>query len=121
MLAHFAGNMRKDIALPGKIDAKHRPGQNLRHGAFSDDLFFFRHRAANIPRQRTTLKTSTSQGAAVSNPLPPADLEIVPNVGVEKLLWLALTGIARAKGSAGIPEAPRVSTTRRCGEARPRL
>ena len=58
MLAHFAGNMRKDIALPGKIDAEHRPRQNLRHSALRNDLFFLRHCAANIPRQRPALKAA---------------------------------------------------------------
>ena len=40
--------MRKDIALAGKIYAEHRSRQNLRHGAFDNDLFFLRHCAANI-------------------------------------------------------------------------
>jgi hypothetical protein len=42
--------------LAGKIDAEHRPRQNLRHGALNGDLFFLRHCAPNIPRQRTPLK-----------------------------------------------------------------
>jgi hypothetical protein len=34
--------------LAGKIYAEHRSRQNLRHGAFDNDLFFLRHFAANI-------------------------------------------------------------------------
>jgi hypothetical protein len=44
--------------LAGKIDAEHRPRQNLRHGALRDDLFFLRHCTANITRQLTPLKAS---------------------------------------------------------------
>ena len=35
--------MRKNIPLAGQIDAEHRSGQDLRHGAFGNDLLFFRH------------------------------------------------------------------------------
>jgi hypothetical protein len=48
MLAHFAGDMRKDIALARQIDTEHRARQDVGHSAFSDDLLFLRHRAANI-------------------------------------------------------------------------
>src|SRR6266487_6717040 len=47
MLAHFAGDMRKHIALPRKIDTKHRARQHLRHRAFGHDLVFLWH-ALNI-------------------------------------------------------------------------
>src|SRR5690348_512629 len=40
--------MRKHIALAWKIDAKHRSRQHLGYRAFGNDLFFLRHRAANI-------------------------------------------------------------------------
>src|SRR6266567_605510 len=43
MLAHFAGDMRKHIALPWKIDTKHRARQHLRHRAFGHDLVFLWH------------------------------------------------------------------------------
>src|SRR6266550_1701873 len=43
MLAHFAGDMRKHIALPRKIDTKHRARQHLRHRAFGHDLVFLWH------------------------------------------------------------------------------
>src|ERR1051325_1000424 len=58
--------MRKDIALAGKIDTKHRSRQNLGHGAFSDDLFLLRHCAANIletPRRSTTAQVLGSARA----------------------------------------------------------
>jgi hypothetical protein len=48
MFAHFTGDMREDIALTREIHPEHRPRQNLRHRTFGDDLFFFRHGAANI-------------------------------------------------------------------------
>jgi hypothetical protein len=36
--------------LTRKIDTEHRPRKDLSHSTFGDDLFFFRHRAANIRR-----------------------------------------------------------------------
>ena len=45
MLAHLAGNMSQDVAIPRQIDAEHRPGQHLRHRSFRHDLFFLRHEA----------------------------------------------------------------------------
>jgi hypothetical protein len=35
--------MGEDIALAGKIDAKHRAWQHLRHRSFHYDLLLFRH------------------------------------------------------------------------------
>ena len=121
MLAHFTGNMRKDIALAGKIDAEHRSRQNLRHGALRDDLFFLRHCAANIPRQLTPLKASAFQGAAISSPPFLGELETVAATVLEKIPSITLNGTVPAKVLASIREAPHVSTTRRSGEARPRL
>src|SRR5713226_9294210 len=54
MLAHFAGDMRKHIALARKIDAKHRARQHLSHRTFGHDLFFFGHRV-NYTLERTSL------------------------------------------------------------------
>src|SRR5215471_4803642 len=48
VLAHFAGNMGKDIALTRKIDTEHGARQHLSHSTFGDDLLFLRHRVANI-------------------------------------------------------------------------
>jgi hypothetical protein len=59
MLAHFARNMGKDIALTGKIDTEHRTRQDLSHSTFGDDLFFFRHRAANIRRNACLSRLAT--------------------------------------------------------------
>ena len=52
MLAHFARDMGKDIALAGKIDTKHRAGKDLSHSAFGDDLLFLGHCSANIRRNK---------------------------------------------------------------------
>jgi hypothetical protein len=73
--------MRKDIALAGKIYAEHRSRQNLRHGAFDNDLFLLRHFAANIRASAASLKATASQGAAVSSPALSGDLEIVSASG----------------------------------------
>ena len=59
MLAHFARNMGKDIALTRKIDTEHRARQHLSHSAFGDDLFFFRHRMANICRNTCLSRLTT--------------------------------------------------------------
>ena len=48
VLAHFTRDMGKHIPLTRKIDTEHGAGQDLSHCAFGYDLFFFRHRAANI-------------------------------------------------------------------------
>src|SRR2546430_6187499 len=56
MLAHFAGNVCKHIALAAEIDPEHRPRQNLGHGPFRHDLFFLRHRRGIYPR---TVRPST--------------------------------------------------------------
>src|SRR5262245_51676544 len=68
--------MRKDIALAGKVDAEHRSRQNLRYGTLGDDLLFLRHCAANIRASADRLKSSASNGAAVSSPPLSGDLEI---------------------------------------------
>jgi hypothetical protein len=49
MLAHFSGDVGEHVALPGKIDPKHRARQHLRDDSFRDDLFFFRHRVKYTP------------------------------------------------------------------------
>src|SRR5262249_18391267 len=92
MLAHFARDMRKHIALARKIDTEHRARQDLSHSAFGDDLFFLRHRAPNI---RTKLRGSRITHA-----------------------YIDFSATGPAKSLASIHEAPVVSTTRRSAEAR---
>ena len=74
MLAHFARDMGKDIPLARKIDTKHRARQHLRHGAFCNDLSFFRHCAEYI-RDRASLK-----GGALGPAIRSADIRLVPDV-----------------------------------------
>jgi hypothetical protein len=52
MLAHFPGDVGEHIALPGKIDPKHRAREHLRDDSFGDDLFFFWHRVKHTREQR---------------------------------------------------------------------
>ena len=66
MLAHFAGNMREYVALPGQIDSKHRSGQHLGYRSFHYDLFFFRHRAKYI-RQNATLNPRQERSSILTN------------------------------------------------------
>src|SRR5215472_9228944 len=105
--------MRKNIALAGKINAKHRSRQNLGHGTFGNDLFFLRHRAANIltRARRSRLVPQTSGGSA--------NRENASACGTDNIPAVQVTEIVPAKALANIRVAPLVSTTRRFGEVLP--
>src|SRR5215471_4166967 len=102
--------MRKDIALAGEIDAKHCSRQNLRHGAFGNDLLFLRH------ARRIYQPVQVAQGyVCVTQALLPAGSMHTRSSASR------FNGTVLMKVLAGIREAPHVSTTRPCGEAHPAL
>src|SRR4029453_14270831 len=132
--------MGKDIALTGKIDTEHRARQDVSPRAFSDDLFFFRHPAANI---RGNVRGSRVARVAIpsANAHPhasrrhPERSRGIPLNDVKVLLRDSSTsprfarnnhapttdfgGTGPGRPLANIREAPDVSTTRRSGEAHP--
>ena len=61
------GDMCKHIALPGKIDPKHRARQYLSYRAFRYDLSFLRHRA-NYTLERRVAQLADSYRDVVRQP-----------------------------------------------------
>src|SRR6516165_1490899 len=111
--------MRKDIALAGKIDAEHRSGQNLCHGAFGNDLFFLRHCAANIRASARRSRLAPPRSGGLS-PSPLGDLETAAFLWEQTRLSASrFSGTVPAKALAGIRQAPHVSTMRRPDEVHP--
>jgi len=111
MLAHFAGNVGKNIALTRKIDTKHCPWQHLRHRPFHHDLCFLWHAIRNIVRNDASLNLPVAIHPRL------AALQIVP-VGTSRSdmatsYLVDLSGYLAATRFVNTRRAPGVSTTRR--------
>lgn len=109
MLAHFPGDMGEDVALPGKIDPKHRARQHLRDDSFRDDLFFFRHRVKYNADRRFPQQCSHG----------PAGRERRTATRLHRVSILIARSLAKLP--ADTREVRAASTTRRIADVRPWL
>lgn len=64
VLAHLARNVGQDLVPSRQRDAKHRPRQNLRHGAGQFDRFFFSHATSTRPTERRAVGRTPNSAAA---------------------------------------------------------
>ena len=115
MLPHFTRNMRKHIALAGKIDAEHRPGNTcvtVPSVTICSSFAIARRIYSQCTRAQGVDRPAAADRRQVNAISSPNLTTVQRTVSASRY-----GGTGPAKSSASIREAPLVSTTRPFGEA----